>query len=215
MLHAHIWRRRHALLVLAPCRRRTPRALDAPRWRRRRTTSAARAAGLPRRRSMWCRSTSRSSTARTTTSPISTKQEFTVFEDGARQELIFFNRTSLPIALSLLIDTSASMENRLQIAQDAAIGFARKLRAAGLRAGRGLRQPRRDRAGLHEQRRRARARDSRHDGRRLDVAPQRALHLAEGARQDQGEDRRTRSGAGRSSCCRTARTPRAWSATKR
>ena len=51
-----------------------------------------------------------------------------MFEDGARQELTFFNRTSLPIALSLLIDTSASMENRLQIAQDAAIGFARKLR---------------------------------------------------------------------------------------
>ena len=56
------------------------------------------------------------------------QSDFTVFEDGAKQDLIFFNRTSLPIALSLLIDTSASMENRLQIAQDAAIGFARKLR---------------------------------------------------------------------------------------
>src|SRR5687767_14525869 len=55
--------------------------------------------------------------------------DFSVFEDGAKQELIFFNRSSLPIALSLLIDTSASMENRLQIAQEAAIGFARKLRA--------------------------------------------------------------------------------------
>jgi Ca-activated chloride channel homolog len=54
--------------------------------------------------------------------------DFSVFEDGARQELTFFNRTSLPIALSLLLDTSASMENRLQIAQEAAIGFARKLR---------------------------------------------------------------------------------------
>jgi VWFA-related protein len=57
-----------------------------------------------------------------------TEGEFAVFEDGARQELTFFNRTNLPIALSLLIDTSASMENRLVIAQDAAIGFARKLR---------------------------------------------------------------------------------------
>lgn len=56
------------------------------------------------------------------------EKEFTVFEDGARQELMYFNRTSLPIALALLIDTSASMENRLQIAQEAAIGFARKLR---------------------------------------------------------------------------------------
>ena len=54
--------------------------------------------------------------------------EFSVFEDGTRQELTFFNRTSLPIALSLLIDTSASMENRLATAQEAAIGFTRKLR---------------------------------------------------------------------------------------
>ena len=56
------------------------------------------------------------------------EREFSVFEDGARQELTFFNRTSLPIALSLLIDTSASMENRLATAQEAAIGFTRKLR---------------------------------------------------------------------------------------
>ena len=52
-------------------------------------------------------------------------------------------------------------------------------------------------------------------GRRFDVAAQRALHLAERAGEDQGEDRRTRCGAGRSSCCRTARTRRAWSATKK
>jgi Ca-activated chloride channel family protein len=58
--------------------------------------------------------------------------DFSVFEDGAKQELIFFNRTSLPIALSLLIDTSASMENRLQIAQEAAVGFAKKMRPQDL-----------------------------------------------------------------------------------
>jgi Ca-activated chloride channel family protein len=61
-----------------------------------------------------------------------TEQEFIVFEDGARQDLTFFNRTSLPIAMSLLIDTSASMEQRLSIAQEAAIGFARKLRSQDL-----------------------------------------------------------------------------------
>ena len=61
-----------------------------------------------------------------------TEQEFSVFEDGAKQELSFFNRTSLPIALSLLMDTSASMESRLPIAQEAAIGFARKLRPQDL-----------------------------------------------------------------------------------
>ncbi len=60
------------------------------------------------------------------------EQEFSVFEDGAKQELIFFNRTRLPIALSLLIDTSASMEQRLATAQDAAIGFAQQLRSQDL-----------------------------------------------------------------------------------
>ena len=61
-----------------------------------------------------------------------TERDFTVYEDGTKQELIFFNRSSLPIALSLLIDTSASMENRMQFAQDAAVGFTRKLRSQDL-----------------------------------------------------------------------------------
>lgn len=60
------------------------------------------------------------------------ESDFSVFEDGTRQELTYFNRTNLPIALSLLIDTSASMENRMQLAQDAAVGFARKLRQQDL-----------------------------------------------------------------------------------
>jgi Ca-activated chloride channel family protein len=59
-------------------------------------------------------------------------KDFSIFEDGARQEISYFNRTTLPIALSLLIDTSASMEQRLTLAQDAAIGFARKLRPQDL-----------------------------------------------------------------------------------
>lgn len=54
--------------------------------------------------------------------------DFSVFEDGAKQELTFFNRSNLPIALSLLIDSSASMEQRMEHAQEAAIGFARKIR---------------------------------------------------------------------------------------
>lgn len=60
------------------------------------------------------------------------EEDFSVFEDGTRQDLIVFNRTSLPIALSLLIDTSASMESRMRLAQDAAIGFVRKLRPQDL-----------------------------------------------------------------------------------
>lgn len=54
--------------------------------------------------------------------------EFTVFEDGVQQELTFFTKTRLPIALALLIDTSASMEEKLATAQEAAIGFVRQLR---------------------------------------------------------------------------------------
>jgi Ca-activated chloride channel family protein len=54
--------------------------------------------------------------------------DFSVFEDGAKQELSFFNRTNLPIALSLLIDSSASMEQRMEHAQEAAIGFAKRIR---------------------------------------------------------------------------------------
>lgn len=58
--------------------------------------------------------------------------DFSVFEDGAKQELSFFNRSNLPIALSLLIDSSASMEQRMQHAQEAAIGFAKKIREQDL-----------------------------------------------------------------------------------
>ena len=58
--------------------------------------------------------------------------DFSVFEDGSKQDLSFFNRTNLPIALSLLIDSSASMEQRMDHAQEAAIGFAKKIRAQDL-----------------------------------------------------------------------------------
>src|SRR6478609_5124077 len=60
------------------------------------------------------------------------QDDFSVFEDGAKQELTYFNKTNLPIALSLLIDSSASMEQRMENAQDAAIGFAKKLRKQDL-----------------------------------------------------------------------------------
>lgn len=61
-----------------------------------------------------------------------TEKDFEVFEDGVKQELTLFNRSNLPVALSLLIDTSSSMEDRMATAQDAAIGFVRKLRPTDL-----------------------------------------------------------------------------------
>lgn len=60
------------------------------------------------------------------------QDDFQIFEDGVKQDVTLFNRTNLPIALALLVDTSASMENRLPIAQEAAVGFARRLRAQDL-----------------------------------------------------------------------------------
>jgi Ca-activated chloride channel family protein len=58
--------------------------------------------------------------------------DFEVYEDGVQQEVTLFTRGNLPIALALLIDTSASMETRLATAQEAAGGFARKLRPQDL-----------------------------------------------------------------------------------
>ena len=57
-----------------------------------------------------------------------TEEEFEVYEDGAKQKVTFFSRTLQPISLALLLDTSASMEERMTVAQEAAIGFARQLR---------------------------------------------------------------------------------------
>jgi Ca-activated chloride channel family protein len=58
--------------------------------------------------------------------------DFQVFEDGVKQEVTYFSKSNLPIALALLIDTSASMDARLPTAQEAAIGFARRLRPQDL-----------------------------------------------------------------------------------
>ncbi len=58
--------------------------------------------------------------------------DFSVFEDGVKQDVTFFSRTNMPIALALLVDTSASMETKLPTAQEAAIGFAKRLRPQDL-----------------------------------------------------------------------------------
>jgi Ca-activated chloride channel family protein len=52
---------------------------------------------------------------------------FAVYEDGVQQDISFFSRAAQPIALSLLIDTSTSMETKLAVAQEGAIGFAKRL----------------------------------------------------------------------------------------
>ena len=56
------------------------------------------------------------------------QEEFEVFEDGAKQAITFFSRVQQPIALAILLDTSNSMEDKLATAQEAAIGFVRRMR---------------------------------------------------------------------------------------
>jgi Ca-activated chloride channel family protein len=54
--------------------------------------------------------------------------DFVVYEDGVKQDVTYFNKSQLPVALSLLVDTSASMEDKLRLAQEAAIGFIRRMK---------------------------------------------------------------------------------------
>ncbi len=56
------------------------------------------------------------------------ENEFEVFEDGVKQAISFFSRRQQPIALAILLDTSNSMDDKLPTAQEAAIGFARRMR---------------------------------------------------------------------------------------
>jgi Ca-activated chloride channel family protein len=58
--------------------------------------------------------------------------DFSVFEDGVKQDLTFFNRRQQPVALSLLLDSSASMEDKLSTLQVAATNFVKRLRATDL-----------------------------------------------------------------------------------
>jgi len=60
------------------------------------------------------------------------QKDFSVFEDGVKQDLTFFNRKQQPIALSLLLDSSASMEGRMGTLQTAATNFVRRLQPGDL-----------------------------------------------------------------------------------
>lgn len=55
------------------------------------------------------------------------RADFQVFEDGVLQSVTNFSRDPQPIALALLLDSSVSMESKLKMAQDAAIGFVKRL----------------------------------------------------------------------------------------
>ncbi len=57
------------------------------------------------------------------------QDDFEVFEDGAQQTISFFSNVQQPSALAILLDTSNSMEEKLPTAQEAAVGFAKRMRS--------------------------------------------------------------------------------------
>ncbi len=60
------------------------------------------------------------------------REDFSVYEDGVLQEVEAFSREDLPIRMVLLLDTSASMQDKMQFAQEAAVRFTRTLRVEDL-----------------------------------------------------------------------------------
>lgn len=55
------------------------------------------------------------------------REDFQIFESGVLQSIENFSREPQPIALGILLDTSASMDKKLATAQEAAVGFLRWL----------------------------------------------------------------------------------------
>ena len=56
-------------------------------------------------------------------------KDFAVYEDGVQQDVTFFAASAVPLDLAILLDTSASMSDKMQEVQQAATGFASTLRA--------------------------------------------------------------------------------------
>lgn len=54
--------------------------------------------------------------------------DFAVYEDGVLQRVQFFESKAVPIDLILLLDTSASMADKIDVVHDAATGFLKTLR---------------------------------------------------------------------------------------
>jgi VWFA-related protein len=58
------------------------------------------------------------------------QEEFTVYEDGVKQEISFFETVTTPFHVVLLLDTSASTQEKLGQIQQAAIAFTTQLQTA-------------------------------------------------------------------------------------
>ena len=58
-----------------------------------------------------------------------TAADFAVFEDGVPQQVQFFEATDIPLDLIILLDTSSSMSDKMDVVHEAAVGFVKTLRA--------------------------------------------------------------------------------------
>ncbi len=56
------------------------------------------------------------------------KEDFVVFEDGVPQDVTFFATATVPLDLTIMIDTSASMTDKIAFVHEAAANFVRTLR---------------------------------------------------------------------------------------
>jgi Ca-activated chloride channel homolog len=57
-----------------------------------------------------------------------TQNDFSIYEDGVLQPVQFFEARNIPIDLIILLDTSASMSDKMSVVHDAAAGFLKTLR---------------------------------------------------------------------------------------
>jgi Ca-activated chloride channel family protein len=57
------------------------------------------------------------------------QSDFTVLDNNKPAEMLLFSNEAQPFTAVVMLDTSASMEGKLETAQEAAIGFARRLRS--------------------------------------------------------------------------------------
>jgi Ca-activated chloride channel family protein len=55
------------------------------------------------------------------------QRDFAILEDGVAQDPLVFMRDDVPVSLSLLLDVSGSMSDKLVVAQEAAARFVRRL----------------------------------------------------------------------------------------
>jgi VWFA-related protein len=56
--------------------------------------------------------------------------DFAVFEDGVQQQVRFFEAREVPVDLIVLIDTSSSMRDKMNVVHEAAVGFLKSLKSS-------------------------------------------------------------------------------------